>query len=333
MSLVSAVRVWLALLALGTAVSGTDLTAQMVPAATIGGVDGGTPTVDLSDPLYTSSDVEASSAVSLVSSRVALPSEAESSSVREPMGSSAPAGDPGVTRPLPPRSHELRQPRAREGYRMRPLRAVAFGLTASTLGAGAEMAMPLSRTLNWRVGANYVRYDVPFQISGIDYDPGVKYTAGRSTIDWFPHHGAFHISAGALYFRNTIAGSASVVEGGTFTLGDTTYLNSVDDPIRGSASLVYHKRIAPLLLFGFGNILPRSGRHVSVPFEIGGAYLQPPTVLLDLAGTACTSQGCFNAATDSAVRENIAAQQTRFTRNLKPLEVYPIVSMGLACRF
>lgn len=216
---------------------------------------------------------------------------------------------------------------------MRPLRAVAFGLTVSTLGAGVEAAVPLSRTLNWRVGASYVRYDVPFSINGIDYDPGVKYTAGRSTLDWFPHRGAFHISAGALYFRNAIAGSARVVEGATFTLGDTTYVNSVDDPIRGRAALVYGKHVAPLVLLGFGNILPRSGRHISVPIEFGGAYLQPPAVQLDLAGTACTNQGCFNAATDSTVRENIAAQQTRFTSNLRPLAVYPILSLGLACRF
>ena len=216
---------------------------------------------------------------------------------------------------------------------MHPLRAVAFGLTASTLGAGLDMAMPLASTLNLRIGASYVRYDYLFTIDGIHYDPGIKFRAGRGTIDWFPHRGGFHISAGALYFKNDISGTANVTEGQMFTLAGTTYLNSVDDPTHGTASITYGKTLAPMLLLGFGNILPRSGRHFSVPIEFGGAYLQPPTVHVNLAGTACTMQGCFNAATDPTIQANLAAESSRFTGDLRLLQVYPIVSLGLACRF
>ena len=152
-------------------------------------------------------------------------------------------------------------------------------------------------------------------------------------MDWFPHHGAFHISVGALYFRNAIAGVANVGEGRSFTLGDTTYVNSVDDPVHGSAAITYHKKVAPMATLGFGNILPRSGRHVSVPIELGGAYLQPPDMTLDLAGTACTNEGCFNARTDPTLRANLLAEETRFEKDLRYFQVYPIVSLGLACRF
>ena len=88
-----------------------------------------------------------------------------------------------------------------------------------------------------------------------------------------------------------------------------------------------------MVLLGFGNILPRSGRHLSMPFEFGGAYLQPPTLNLKLSGTACTNQGCFNAATDPQVQSNLTKEVTTLQSDIRFLQVYPIVSLGLACRF
>ncbi len=246
---------------------------------------------------------------------------------------SAPASAAPVTLPVKPAKVRDLPALSGDRPRVRPFRAAAFGLTASSLGAGSELAIPVARTLNLRAGASYILLHSPFNVDGIDYTPTLKFTSGRATVDWFPHHGAFHISAGALYFRNSIGGSANVVEGQSFTLGGTSYLNSVDDPVHGSASIVYGKQIAPMLLLGFGNILPRSGRHLSVPFEFGGAYMQPPTLNLKLSGTACTTQGCFNAATDPQIQTNLAKEINTLQSDIRVLEVYPIVSLGLACRF
>ena len=293
--------------------------AQMVPASDAASPS--SPVIPVSQPLYNAAP--------------SLEPNGAGAGTGEVPGSSSSQPAPGafVQPPAPRRTRDLKKVRGGDRYQMHPFRAVAFGVTASTLGGGVEMAMPLARTLNVRVGVNYVRYNYPFAVDGINYDPGIKFRAGRGTIDWFPHHGGFHVSAGALYFLNTIGGAVSVPEGQTFTLGGTTYLNSVDDPIHGTGSIAYGKTLAPMLLLGFGNILPRSGRHFSVPIEFGGAYLRPPTLNIHLAGTACTTQGCFNAATDAAIQANLAAETSRFTSDLRLLQVYPIVSLGLACRF
>lgn len=297
---------------------------QMVP---VSGVDGAAPGGGA--PLYATADGPSRGTAPAASGTAA----GDTAAAESDESSSSPAAEGGgLTRPLP-RPQDLRRAAPREGYRMRPFRAVAFGLTASTLGGGAEMAVPVSRRVNLRIGGSYIRYDVPFDIDAVNYDPGVKFTSARSTLDWFPHGGAFHVSVGALYFQNTIHGVASVGEGRTFKLGEDHYLNSVDDPIRGSASIVYHKKTAPMATLGFGNILPRSGRHLSVPFEFGGAYLQPPDVLLDLQGTACTDQGCFDARTNGQLRDDLETERIRFQKDLRPFQVYPIVSLGLACRF
>ena len=262
----------------------------------------------------------------------AAPSSANPSPAAPALADPSP-GAPVTLPPKPARVHDLPAITNGDRPRVRPFQAAAFGLTASSLGTGAELAIPVASTLNLRAGASYLLWHYPFNIDGIDYNPGLKFTSARATVDWFPHHGAFHISAGALYFRNAIGGSADVVEGQTFSLGGTNYINSVDDPIHGTATITYGKQIAPMVLLGFGNILPRSGRHLSMPFEFGGAYMRPPALNLKLSGTACTTQGCFNAATDPQVQANVTKEVNTLQSDIRFLQVYPIVSLGLACRF
>ncbi len=289
-------------------------------------------TTALPDPAATAGPDPAVTAPALLEPVIADP--ALPSAAAPILASPTPAAPGPVT--LPPKPAKVRDLPALGGgdqVRVRPFRAVAFGLTASSLGAGGELAIPVARTLNVRVGASYLKWQYPFELDGIDYDPGLKFTSGRATIDWFPHHGAFHVSVGALYFRNAIGGSANVTEGQSFSLGGTSYVNSVDDPIHGTATITYGKQIAPMVLLGFGNILPRSGRHFSVPFEFGGAYMEPPTLNLKLKGTACTMQGCFNAATDPEVQANVTQEVNTLQQDIRLLQVYPIVSLGLACRF
>ena len=241
------------------------------------------------------------------------------------------AAAPVTLVPPPKRVRALPDPGS--GSRFRPFHAAAFGLKASTLGAGAEMAVPIARKLNVRVGGSYLHWNATFSKDAIDYAPGVKFTAGQGTLDWFPRRGGFHVSAGALYFRNHIAATGTVVAGQGFVLGPTTYINSVDDPVSINARAIYGRQVAPLVLLGFGNLLPRGGRHLSLPVEFGGAYLQAPTLSTQMTGTACTSQGCFNAATDAGMQADLKSEMSVIRSDLHFFQVFPVVSVGLACRF
>ena len=256
---------------------------------------------------------------------MAVSSGSSSSSTADPRSPTAAGTGAGVQLPPPlnPR-HETH---------FGPFSTVALGITGGTLGPGLELAFPLARSLNLRVGGSYFNFQTPFAIDGLNYDMALKLTSGQGAIDWFPTHGAFHISAGALYFKNSVGATADVPPGQQFKLGGVTYLNSVDDPVHGTASLKFQRKIAPMVLFGVGNLIPRSGRHISIPFEFGGAYLAPPVVAMQLAGTSCTAQGCFNTATDPTVQANRAAEEAKLNRDIRLLQVYPILSIGLAMRF
>ena len=83
-------------------------------------------------------------------------------------------------------------------------------------------------------------------------------------------------------------------------------------------------------------MVPRSGKHFSVPFEIGFQYIGPPLVTINLAGTACSlgpTTGCASIATDPIAQANLRQEQTDLNNDISPLRFYPIVSLGFAYKF
>ncbi len=214
-----------------------------------------------------------------------------------------------------------------------PFSHFAFGLTATTLGGGIQLATPLGNRLNLRVGGNFLQFQYPFTKDSVNYTPQIKLESGQGTIDWFPGNGEFHVSAGALYFRNGFSGLANVQPGQVYKLGDTTYINSIDDPVSGNASLSYDRKIAPMVLLGWGNLIPRTGRHVTFPVEFGVAYMGAPQTKLQLSGTSCTTDGCFDNATDPSTLTNIKEEQNEINNDLRYTKFYPVLSLGFGYRF
>jgi hypothetical protein len=150
-------------------------------------------------------------------------------------------------------------------------------------------------------------------------------------VDWFV--GAFHISPGILYLKNAMSAPAFVGAGQTFVLGSQTFLNSVDDPVTGSSSVVYPHTFAPLLLFGYGNVLPRMGRHLSLPVEVGIAYTGAPQINLDLNGTACVPNGCVTFSQSTDAESSLKQENHILNEDLKHYPYFPIASVGLSYRF
>jgi len=218
-----------------------------------------------------------------------------------------------------------------------PFSGLAIGVKVGLLGIGVEAATPLSRTLNLRGGANFFSYNDTLTDDGISYNANLHFRSAEASLDWFPWAGAFHISPGALLYNgNQITANANVPGGQSFTLNNQSYVSSTTDPVTGTGSLTMNKA-APKLTVGWGNMLPRSGRHWSIPFEAGFAYVGDPQVSVKLAGTACYDyQGtvyCSDVATNAMIQANLAAQQQKIANDVAPARFYPLVSVGLAFNF
>lgn len=219
----------------------------------------------------------------------------------------------------------------------RPFSGIALGAQVGILGIGFQVATPLASHLNLRGGANFFNYNDALSNDGINYDANLHFRTVETSVDWFPWARSFHISPGALLYNgNQVTANAAVPAGDTFTLNDTTYTSSATDPVSGSGSVKFNKA-APKITVGWGNMLPRSGRHFSVPFEIGFAYAGQPKTVLNLAGNACYNyEGqnyCSDVATNTMIQTNLAAQQQKIANDVSPARFFPILSTGFSYSF
>jgi hypothetical protein len=253
---------------------------------------------------------------------LALVPEAAPSTVAPPAASPA---EGAYVRPIPTQRAPTIAPE------LRPFRSYAVGFRAGTLGTGIEIATPLAGRINLRSGFNFFAFTDPFSIDGVGYDARLRLQSSQTTLDWFV--GKFHVSPGFLYFKSGMTAPVSVGPGQTFVLGTQTFLNSVDDPASGSSSVIYPRTFAPLLLFGYGNLLPRSGEHLSLPVEVGVAYTGAPLISVALNGTACVTDGCVNFSQNADAQKFLKQEINILNEDLKHYPVFPIVSVGLAYRF
>jgi hypothetical protein len=231
----------------------------------------------------------------------------------------------GYVRPVPTQRAPTIAPE------LRPFRSYAIGFRASTLGAGIEIATPLAGRINLRSSFNLFAFNDPYSMDGVNYDARLHLQSSQTTLDWFV--GRFHISPGFLYVKNSMSAPVFVGPGQTFVLGTQTFLNSVDDPVTGSSSVIFPRTFAPLLRVGYGNLLPRSGEHLSLPIEVGVAYTGAAQINVALNGTACVTDGCVNFSQNADAQKFLKQEINILNEDLKHYPVFPIVSVGLAYRF
>jgi hypothetical protein len=209
----------------------------------------------------------------------------------------------------------------------------AVGVDISTLGVGGEVAHRLTHRLNLRGGFNIMNFSHTFTDNGVTYAGQLHFRSAEAYLDWF-FLGPLHLSPGVLLYNgNGAKATASVAGGQTFTLNGTTYQSSTVSPIGGSATLGFNK-VAPAILFGVGNMIPRNGRHFSGHFEIGGIYEGSPNLALAFTGSACTPPtGSCTATNQPVAAADVTAQQNKFNHDAAPYKFYPIVSAGFSVAF
>jgi hypothetical protein len=211
---------------------------------------------------------------------------------------------------------------------------IGIGVKLSTLGVGVEVATPLTSKLNVRGGFNFFRYSRLITNNGIAYDGHLHLQSGEAHLDWFPF-GGFHVSPGLLFYNgNAVTATAAVPGGNTITLGGTQYESDPADPVTGAGNLDFIK-VAPSIMVGVGNLIPRNGRHYSFLFEVGGTYQGSARVTLNFAGSVCDTTGtiCRPIASDPTVQANIQAQELKIKNDVNPYRFYPVISGGIGFNF
>jgi hypothetical protein len=231
----------------------------------------------------------------------------------------------------------------------RPFSRIALGADFSPLGPGAEAAVNLSRHFDARVTGNLFGYSTTFTTNGFNVDANLHLASAGAAVDWYPFHTGFRLSPGVLiYNQNHVNANAPVTPGTSFTLNDQIFYAATPNPALGVTALsgtgtldLHSNRPAFTMTTGWGSLIPRSGRHWAIPFEIGAAFTGSPTVRMNLTGWACYDQAqtlCTNVDDPSnpiavQIQSDLQAQVTKWKNDLDPLKFYPIVSTGIVFNF
>jgi hypothetical protein len=222
-------------------------------------------------------------------------------------------------------------PAARTG----PFSTVAVTAKIGVLGVGVDLATPLSRKTNLRIGGNYFTYSDTLTSNGINFKGNLNFASAVASLDWFPWGRSFHISPGAMVFNgNRISANASVPAGTSFTIDNNNFVSSPTDPVGGNAKITFNKA-APMLTVGWGNPIPRNGRHFSFPVELGFAYVGDPKTSLNFTGTACDAQYavCQPVSQNVPFQNSVSVERVRFQNNANDARFFPILSVGFSYRF
>ena len=219
-----------------------------------------------------------------------------------------------------------------------PFSAVGLDWHIGLGGIGFDVATPLSRRFNLRVGSDFFGYSTTFQEEGATVNASLHLRSGHGSLDWFPFGGRFRISPQVIFANNNHATGTALVPGGSeVTLSGENYTSSVTDPLHGSGSIDFRK-VAPGLSLGVGNIIPRTGHRLSVPVEVGFYYVGQPGLKVNFTGSACdptqpASVGCQSVNQDTSFQQSLSAFIARNNNNLSYASFFPIFSIGVGYRF
>lgn len=206
----------------------------------------------------------------------------------------------------------------------------------STLGIGADIAVPVMWRANLRAGFDLFSFDRNFTRDGIPYTGTLELRSVSAQFDIFPFAGSFHVSPGVLVYNgNNLSADANVGPGTRFSLGGTQFVTPPGSSVAGTGRLDFNKA-GPMVTVGFGNLVPRRrSKHFTVSTEFGFAYVGQPKVALSLTGTACNANGtnCRNISNDATFQSAVQREQSTLRDDASPFRFHPIVSFGVGYKF
>jgi len=77
---------------------------------------------------------------------------------------------------------------------------MGFGVNLGTTGAGFELSIPITETINVRAGYNAAIFNVDLEQTDVIYDVDVDVTSGSLLVDWHPFRGKFRLTGGLHHF-------------------------------------------------------------------------------------------------------------------------------------
>ena len=193
-----------------------------------------------------------------------------------------------------------------------------MAVKAGTPGIGVEMTARLSDHANLRLGFNTLKVGYSGDESDTAYDMTLDLRSGAGLLDWHPTAGAFRLTGGVVYDKNSLGGIAEASDG--YTVGDTTYSPSEIGTLRIDVRV---KEIAPYAGLGFGNAVGR-GKRLSFAFDFGVIFQGSPNATLTATGPVSTTP---------QFQQEAAREVADINDEIRRFRYYPLLTIGLGFQF
>ena len=148
--------------------------------------------------------------------------------------------------------------------------AAGVGIRAGTTGIGGDVAWGLVPTLSARVGYSYLTFSTTVDSTDIKYDAKPKLSNGNLFLDWSPLGPFFRVTGGLILNTNKVDVTAQS-NGGTYTIGGTTYSAAAIGSLTGTVKS--GNSAAPYLGIGYGTV---AGTGVNFYFDLGVMFQGTP---------------------------------------------------------
>lgn len=208
---------------------------------------------------------------------------------------------------------------------------IGVGVKAGTLGAGVDLSIALTRTINARISLTSVKIDDLNETITIgdagstgDIDATMNFDFGATSLlfDWYVFDGTFHLTAGMMKNNGKVAFSGAL-SSDVVVNGEPIALSDISGDISGNISL--GNSYQPYLGFGWGRKADNDPG-LSLSIEIGVALLDPSA---DLSATASTS----GSLSQTELSDRIDNAESDFNNDLSLFEAWPVISLGLNYAF
>lgn len=196
---------------------------------------------------------------------------------------------------------------------------VAVTPHVSSLGAGAELTLGATPTVNVRLAARGFSITRPVTYQGNEYDAELTLRNIGAVIDLHPFHSGLRISAGAIYNDNRFIGRTN--NRTTVEVNGVRYPVALVGRIDGEVTA---DALGPYAGIGWGNAVAAGGRY-RLTVDLGAFYQGRPQLEL-------TAVPNFGLSLPQRYLDDLEVEEQELENDLSRYRVLPVVSIGVAIR-
>jgi hypothetical protein len=186
----------------------------------------------------------------------------------------------------------------------------------STLGLGAEVAIPVMEKVDARIGINTYNYNFSKTTTSAtattSYSGKLNLQSLQALADWHPWAGSFRVSGGLMYNNNSFSMTALPGAGNTITVNNAPYALKATDSVNSNISF---NKIAPYLGIGWGRTPKNTGLSFTSDFGILFQGSPRATVTTNVPGV------------------DLAKTNSDLNSSLNSFKMYPVLSVGIGYTF